>query len=88
MDSHVGLINTYKEEYGDVRLKEILYYLNQCIIEGVSKVLWNEVKNDVKITIDGLLMVIWSHLLLACIDSRQNIRSQHLKRYNYGEREE
>lgn len=54
MDSHVHLINTYKEEYGDVRLKEILYYLNQCIIEGVSKSLWSEVKNDVKITIDGL----------------------------------
>ncbi len=54
LDSHVDLINTYKEEYGDVRLKEILYYLNQCIIEGVSKALWSEVKNDVKITIDGL----------------------------------
>ena len=54
LDSHVDLVNTYKEEYGDVRLKEILYYLNQCIIEGVSKALWSEVKNDVKITIDGL----------------------------------
>ncbi len=54
MNSHIDLIDTYKEEYGDVRLKEILYYLNQCIIEGVSKSLWSEVKNDVKITIDGL----------------------------------
>lgn len=54
LNSHIDLIDTYKEEYGDVRLKEILYYLNQCIIEGVSKSLWSEVKNDVKITIDGL----------------------------------
>ena len=88
MDSHVDLINTYKEEYGDVRLKEILYYLNQCIIEGVSKSLWSEVKNDVKITIDGLFDGYVEPFTLAYIDSRQNIRSQYLKRYNYGEREE
>lgn len=54
LDSHVKMIHRFHENYTDKKLKNILYYLNLCIIEGVSPSLWNEVKEDVKAVIDGL----------------------------------
>ncbi|MFE8095690.1 class I SAM-dependent methyltransferase [Bacillus toyonensis] len=54
LDSHVSMINRFYERYTEEELKNILYYLNLCIIEGVSPSLWNEVKEDVKAVIDGL----------------------------------
>ncbi|MDX5853132.1 class I SAM-dependent methyltransferase [Bacillus cereus group sp. BfR-BA-01363] len=54
LDSHVSMIHRFYERYTEEKLKNILYYLNLCIIEGVSPSLWNEVKEDVKSVIDGL----------------------------------
>ncbi|MFJ8531210.1 class I SAM-dependent methyltransferase [Bacillus sp. NPDC094106] len=59
LDSHLEMINRfYQGHFSDVyteeKLKNILYYLNLCIIEGVSPSLWADVKDDVKDVINGL----------------------------------
>lgn len=54
LDSHRELVNTYKEQYGERFVKEILYLLNRCIIAGVSKELWNEVAFEVELAIASL----------------------------------
>lgn len=40
----------------EVDMKEILYYLNYCIIAAVSQELWEELKFDVEMTIDSIIL--------------------------------
>lgn len=54
LDSHRELVNTYKEQYRESFVKEILYLLNHCIIAGVSKELWKEVSFEVGLAIESL----------------------------------
>ncbi|MFV1457838.1 SAM-dependent methyltransferase, partial [Bacillus mycoides] len=54
LNSHFYLVREHRKCYSDKRLKDILRWLNQCIIEGVSTALWLEVQNEVEVAIDGL----------------------------------
>ncbi|MGN4724059.1 class I SAM-dependent methyltransferase [Bacillus cereus group sp. MYBK15-3] len=54
LESHYELVHAHKQKYGVEKLKDVLRHLNHCIIAGVSESLWNEVKNDVVIAIEGI----------------------------------
>ncbi|GAE47321.1 SAM-dependent methyltransferases [Mesobacillus boroniphilus JCM 21738] len=48
LDSHLELILILKEKYSIEKSKELILYLNKCVISGVSDELWRRVEKDVE----------------------------------------